>query len=176
MTDFATGHESIELRRGLVVDASAKHLKAMCHTLWVYLYVLLAVNRTTGMRLIDPAVAAAQMGIGEASVRSSLGHLRRHGYVRIERQGRLLRLTVTKWRPLDSARQAAPRKRAVALSADTLAARLGGNTADPFWKEAVTQLPARVIRDLLDQVERVPASKIRKSREALFRYLIQQRH
>ncbi len=176
MTDFATGHASIDIRRGLVVDAQAQHLRRMRQTIWVYLYVLLAVNRTTGVRLIDPGIAAAQMGIAEATVRSSLGHLRKQGYLRIERDGQLLRVTVTKWRSVGRESTTVPRKRVVALSADALAARLGGNALDPFWKDAVTQLPARVIRDLLDQVERVPAEKIRKSREALFRYLVQQRH
>jgi DNA-binding transcriptional ArsR family regulator len=174
-----TGLATILLRRGLVADPEARHYRAMRQAVWLYLYLLLAVNPTTGARLLSPAQIATQMGLNEETIRSWLGRLRKAGYLRVERQGDYLRVEMKRWQaPVRPAVPAtADPKPPVAkprsgMTAELLARRLGEEPGDPFWEHAVETWDQTTIRRVLDEVERVPAEQIRKSRAALFRYII----
>jgi len=58
------------------------------------------------------------------------------------------------------------------LSATDLAKALGCPATEPFLKEAVASNDPAELRAVLDKVLDVPMSRIRKSRLALFRYLL----
>ncbi len=183
-------HESTTLRRGLVADREAKHFRAMKQSLWLYLYLLLAVNRATGTRLLSPGAVAREMGIREETIRSWLGHLRRQGYVRVERVGSHLHVTVKKWgqesvketlhstpaskKAPENGDHTPPRSESL-LTPEELARRLGAEPVDEFLTEAVEEVDAATLEDIVAQVERVPEERIRKSRLALFRYLLKRR-
>lgn len=174
-----TGLATILLRRGLVVDAEARHYRAMRQAIWLYLYLLLAVNPMTGTRLLSPAQVAVQMGLNEDTIRSWLGRLRKAGYLKVERQGDYLRVEMKRWHtpavpePIEVAAPAKePIKPRGGMTAEMLARRLGEEPGDPFWGHAVETWGEPTIRRVLDEVDRVPAERIRKSRAALFRYLI----
>ncbi len=183
-------HESTVLQRGLVADREAKHFRAMKQSVWLYLYLLLAVNRETGSRLLSPDAVAREMGLREENIRSWLGHLRRQGYVRVEREGAHFLVTVKKWRqesvkePLHSPR---PPKKALEDASNTssqlksrrdvneLARRLGADPTDGFLTEAAKEVDRATLEEVLATVDRVPEERIRKSRLALFRYLLEKR-
>ena len=166
------------LRQGLVADPEAKHLKRMRQAVWLYLYLFLAVSPASGKRLLSPRLAARDMGLSEATVRSWLGHLRRQGYVSLDRQGDLVRVTVAKWPKQEPPEEAAPQKpaprRAPAprLTAAFLAKSLGCPPDEPYLSEVLSQEDAIRVRAALEKVAEIPESRIRKSRLALFRYLI----
>lgn len=173
-----TGLTTILLRRGLVVDSEARHYRAMRQSVWLYLYLLLAVNPTTGTRLLSPALVAQQMGLNEDTIRSWLGRLRKAGYLRVERQGDYLRVEMKRWRvPVRPAvekhveDEPQPKARG-GMTPELLARRLGEEPGDPFWEHAVSTWDDPTIRRVLEEVEKVPTERIRKSRAALFRYLI----
>lgn len=172
--------ETAIVRRGLVVDDKATHFRRIRQAIWLYVYLLLAANPRTGKRLLDLAGVARDMGLQEGTIRSWLGHLRKRGYVRVERVAGHLRVTIHRWRPsvvrpapaepTTSPRHARPR-----LTAGHLASRLGADKDDPFFADIVATAPAGVLRETMEEVLAVPADRIRKSRAALFRYLIRQR-
>lgn len=174
-------HESVLLRRGLVADASAKHLRRMKQSVWLYLYLLLAANRERGRRLLDPVRVATEMGISEATARSWLGHLRQAGYVTIRREGEHLEVTVTRWRTVERSGQEAPIPASSGpagvdrRSVEALARALGADPDDPFLAQAVRETDPKLLEQVLEATLRVPAIKIKKSRVALFRYLLAKR-
>ena len=160
------------LHQGLVVDPKATHVKRMRQAIWLYLYLLLAVNPSTGKRIFAPSGIAGEMGLKEETVRSWLGHLRRQGYVAVERQGDLVAVTVTKWpkRKPQAASESVNRKSSV--TPEALAKALGCDPSDPFLKEVVMGEDLTRVQEVLVQVTRVPEDRIKKSRLALFRYLL----
>lgn len=86
--------------RGLAVEETAKHYKAMGKAVWLYIYLIVHANRKTGtlFRLI-PSIAR-DMGIPVRTIRAWVSILRKHGYIITESNGRGLTITVLKWRPL----------------------------------------------------------------------------
>ena len=160
------------LHRGLVVDPAATHVKRMRQAIWLYLYLLLAVNPSTGKRILSPSHIAGEMGLKEETVRSWLGHLRRQGYVAIERQGDLVAVTVIKWPKRQPPAASENVNRKSPLTPEALAKALGCDPSDPFLKEVVMGEDLARIQEVLAQVTRVPEERIKKSRLALFRYLL----
>jgi DNA-binding transcriptional ArsR family regulator len=151
----------------------------MRQAVWLYLYLLLAANPETGKRLLSPALIGREMGLSEETVRSWLGHLRGGGYVTLERQGDLVLVTVNKWRrgrapSTTRLEKPEPAKRQVTagLTPVKLARALGCAPGEPFLAEILAQEPPERIQTALEAVARVPEDRIRKSRLALFRYLL----
>lgn len=171
-------NRTVPLRQGLVADAEGKHYRRMRQAIWLYLYLLLAVNHGTGKRLLSPAAIAREMGVSEPTVRSWLGHLRKAGYLTTERQGSLVRVGITKWKETIQRTEAplGPRKAAggasIPVTAETLTKELGCGPDEAFLRDIVTREDPARIREVLDKVLEVPESRIKKSRLALFRYLI----
>lgn len=172
---------TVPLRRGLVADPAGKHYRRMRQAVWLYLYLLLAVNRATGQRLLSPAAVGREMGISEATVRSWLGHLRRAGYVTVRREAGLVRVGITRWQKTIQRSEAPeavsgdPDRGLTRLSLEMLAKSLECGPSEPFLKEVISRHGPRQVREILDEVVEVPKSRIKKSRLALFRYLINKR-
>ena len=162
--------DTAPLRRGLVIDGDAKHIKRMRQAVWVYIYLLLAINPATGKRLVSPALISKHMGVSEETVRSWLGRLRKAGYLKYEKQGAYLRITLERWRPTPMQAESP-----VSLTAHQLAKELGGDPEDPLWHQVLTAGQPGAVSNVLAEVKRVPADRIKKSRVALFRYLIKKR-
>lgn len=175
-----TGLATIQIRRGLIVDAQARHFRSMRQSVWLYLYLLLAVNPATGARLFLPVEIGKQMGLKEDTIRSWLGRLRKAGYILVERQGDYLRIEITRWHvPVPPIQKddgpEEKQHRPTGLTAEQLAHELGEEPGDPFWEHAIETWDESTIREVIADVRRVPDEQIRKSRAALFRYLITRR-
>jgi len=90
--------------RGLVVEASGKHYRAMHTAIWLYLYLLVHADRKTGKLFRRINTIAQDMGVGQATVRRWLAALAKHGYVTRSRTGRALDITIERWKRLQPRR------------------------------------------------------------------------
>jgi hypothetical protein len=86
--------------RGLVVEGTAKHYRAMRSSIWLYFYLIVHADRRTGtlFRRID--TIAHDMGVNTATVRRWMSKLASRGYISRERTGRSLRIIVQRWKRL----------------------------------------------------------------------------
>lgn len=88
------------LWRGLAVEETAKHYRAMGMALWLYIYLIVHANRKTGVLFRLLPTIAAEMGVPIRTVQYWLGKLRKGGYVTTASNGRGLTIMVEKWKPL----------------------------------------------------------------------------
>ena len=88
------------LWRGLVVDPTAKHYKAMGSAIWLYLYLLVYANRSTGRLFRRNATIAKDMGLSSRTVSRWLNTLKAGAYIEIRHTGRSLQISITKWKPI----------------------------------------------------------------------------
>jgi DNA-binding transcriptional ArsR family regulator len=165
-----TAHIQLEFERRLLEHPAAYHLRRMRMALWLYLELVSRIPAGEDTVAVDPAEIAPTMGLVEGTVRSWLGHLRRMHYVDIRRQGgtalvRIGRLGLPDVRPVAPA--ADDRFFTVARIERALGER--GNAGD---LEAALKFPDPVIRRALATTLAVPDRRIRKSRTALFTYLL----
>jgi hypothetical protein len=88
------------LWRGLAVDPSAKHFKAMGSAVWLYLYLLVFANRSTGALFRRNSTIAKDMGMSSRTVSRWLNILKTGGYIELRQTGRSLQISITKWKPI----------------------------------------------------------------------------
>jgi hypothetical protein len=86
--------------RGLVVDPSGKHFKAIRNALWVYVYLVIHAERATGMLRRKVSTIARDTGINARVIQYGLERLRRGGYITTKNTGRYLEFKIEKWKPL----------------------------------------------------------------------------
>jgi len=86
--------------RGLTVEPTAKHYKAMGKSLWLFVYFIIHADRKTGTLFRRIQTIAGEMGVSRRTVCTWLSVLRRHQYITTKSTGRALMIAITKWRPL----------------------------------------------------------------------------
>ena len=177
MTD-APQWAPIQLRPGLVVDPRAKHFRAMKQAIWLFLY-LISVADPQGIALIQIAIVSKEMGLPEDTIRSWLGQLRKNGYLDTLQQGEGVQVTISRWdAPAEVSKESgqSPTPKPPTLvnhdQSSNLATALGGDPDDPMWDSILAQHSKTHIQATLDRVKKVPPQQIRKSRVALFLYLL----
>lgn len=89
------------LWNGLLLEANAKHYKAMGRSLWLYLYLLTFANRSTGKLFRRLPTIAKDTGIGIRTIRRWLEQLKQSGYLNTRQTGRSLEIEITKWKPIN---------------------------------------------------------------------------
>lgn len=92
---------------GLVMDKHSVHLKKMGNAVWLYLYLLLHANRTTGFLKRKSRTISGDMGIKERTVRKWRSVLRRHGYIITRQASTYLNIEITKWRGMNGRQKTA---------------------------------------------------------------------
>ncbi len=159
---------TIQLDRRLLEHPRAYHLRRMRAGIWVYLDLLARLPAGAETLEIEPAAVGEEMGLNEATVRSWLGHLRKAGYVAAERLNGAIRVTIKKGFVPDPLTSAPQRFFTVAkiqrMLKDTL------NTK--AFEAALKLYPDQVIRKALAGALAPPEEEIRRSRTALFLYLL----
>lgn len=85
---------------GLIMDQDAAHFKKMGNALWLYFYLVINANRSTGMLVRKVKTISADTGIGRRKIFDWLGILRSGGYILTKNSGRCLAITINKWKPL----------------------------------------------------------------------------
>ena len=86
--------------RGLPVEPTAKHYRAMGKAVWLYLYLIIHANRKTGVLFRLTQVVALDMGLSVRTIRYWIARLSKAGYVQSKRNGRGLTISILKWKPL----------------------------------------------------------------------------
>lgn len=86
--------------KGLLDEHTGKHHKAMGKAIWLYLYLIVHVNRKTGVLFRQTKTVAKDMGIPIRTIQHWLNILRKYDYILTESTGRSLIITITKWRPI----------------------------------------------------------------------------
>jgi hypothetical protein len=135
--------------------------------LWLYLDLLTRLPAGTDTLVVDVQQVAMDMGLPEGTIRSWLGHLRRMRYLDLERRNgtvsvRIGRLGLPEPPPAPKPKFFTVRK---------LERALGEPDAGKQLEEAV-KYPDDVIKRALAGTLAVPEGQIRKSRTALFIYLL----
>jgi len=130
-------------------------------------------------RLVTKVSTISQdMGIKQETIRSWLGHLRKQGYVSVKGQGEYLIITVTGLKPIPERPQAKVLKsdEVVNVEQQRLAQRITQEFEDEdnlgYYEDLCERYPNNLINRAFSEVQKVPQPKIKKSRGALFTYLV----
>ena len=167
---------TITLDRRLLEHPRAYHLRRMRAGIWLYLELLARKPAEAGTFEIEPSAVGGEMGLPEGTVRSWLGHLRKAGYLETKRLNGKVRVTI-KAREADSARPVeepsqniGPKRRF--FTVPKLERALGEALDREGLKAAIDLYPDDAIKRALAGALAVPGMQIRKSRTALFLYLL----
>jgi hypothetical protein len=163
---------TLTIDRRLLEHPRALHLRRVRAGVWLYLVLLSKLPAGKDTLDIEPEAVGRSMGLSEGTVRSWLGHLRKSGYLEAEHLNGVTRVrlkavaTLTEERPRGS--DQLPRFFTPEKLEDAL-----GEQGHRLALEAAMRLHAdRAIRQALAGALAVPATKIRRSRTALFLYLL----
>lgn len=171
MTDFQP--IALTLDRRLIAHPRAYHLRRMRAGLWLYLALLAQRPAAADTFEVEPAAIGKEMGLPEGTVRSWLGHLRKGGYLEAMRLNGTVRVTI---------KHVAARESASATPAATQTERfftvaklqraLGESGSVEALEAALRLYSDDVIKLALAGTLAVPETQIRRSRIALFLYLV----
>ena len=164
----STSSLNLTLDRRLLRHPRAYHLRRMRHGLWLYLDLLARLPAGADTLEVEPAVVAGEMGVEEGFVRSWLGHLRKAGYLDAERLNGVVRVIVKRGHVPEPVEP--PRQRF--FTASKLQRALGDTANAEAFEAALRDYPDILIRKALASALAVPDAQIRRSRTALFLYLL----
>ena len=171
----ATRPVIITLDRRLLEHPQAFHLRRMRAGIWLYLDLLARLPAGAGSIEVEPAAIGWEMGLPEGTVRSWLGHLRKAGYLEVQRLNGHVRVTIREVQPPPASATPVPERK---IEPERLfnVARLEqalGERGEPEALQAALNLHSdRVIQRALARTMAVPPERIRRSRIALFLYLL----
>jgi hypothetical protein len=138
--------------------------------LWLYLVLIARLPHGQNVLEVNPAALALSMGLPEGTIRSWLGHLRKAHYIAVEGLNGSLRITI-KHAAKES--ESPPKEPLRQLFTVPRLMRALGEKHDPdALAKALAQYPTDIIRQALARTLAVPDEKIRRSRTALFLYLL----
>lgn len=162
---------TLQLDRRILEHPRAYHLRRMRAGLWLYLDLLARLPAGADAFEVEPAAIGRDMGLPEGTIRSWLGHLRKSGYLEAVRLNGKTRVTIKR----TTAPEPSPEPATKSTRFFTVAKiqRALGETSDETALQAVLNLHSD------DQIKRalagtlaVPETQIRRSRTALFIYLL----
>jgi hypothetical protein len=141
--------------------------------LWLYLDLLARLPAGAETFEVEPAAIGRDMGLPEGTVRSWLGHLRKAGYLDAVRLNGKVRVTMKR----SEAPEPAPPVAATPIRFFTVAKlqrALGEPGNEEAFQAALSLYPDSVVKRALAGTLAVPETQIRRSRTALFLYLLKQ--
>ena len=162
---------TLSLDRRILEHPRAYHLRRMRAGLWLYLDLLARLPAGAETFEVEPAAIGRDMGLPEGTIRSWLGHLRKAGYLEAVRLNGTTRVTLK--------RAAAPESSPEPAAAPTrfftvakLQRALGEPGNDEALQAALSLYSDAVVKRALAGTLAVPETQIRRSRTALFIYLL----
>jgi hypothetical protein len=155
---------NLSIEHRLLFHPRAFHLRRMRLGLWLYL-ALVATSGDSAFE-IETSAFAAEMGISEGRLRSWLGHLKKAGYVDATRVNGSIRIRIKHTAPDPKL----PAARFFTVARLQKALKDSGNTE--AFEAALRLYGDEVIRSALAGALAPPAEEIRRSRTALFLYLL----
>jgi|SRR5882672_7754191 len=161
---------TLTLDRRILEHPRAYHLRRMRGAIWLYLDLLARMPSGAGTIEVEPAAVGGVMGLPEGTVRSWLGHLRKSGYLEVKRLNGKVQVTIENRTPTTPSGDE-PKPARFFTAAKIM--RALGEKADPdAIEDALAHYPDAAIRRALAGAMATPAEKIRRSRTALFLYLL----
>lgn len=157
----------LEFERRLLEHPAAYHLRRMRLAVWLYLALLTRLPAGKDTLEVAPLEIAMDMGLPEGTVRSWLGHLRRMQYVRLEPLNGKVRVRVSRL----GLHEPPPAPRPRFFTVPKLERALG-ETGNVKQLEEALAAGDDVVKRALAGALAVPDRDIRKSRTALFLYLV----
>ena len=161
-------HVTLQLDRRLLEHPRAYHLLRMRAGVWLYLDLLARLPVGAETIEVEPAAIGRDMGLPEGTVRSWLGHLRKAGYVAAERLNGKVRVTIKKGFVPEAPATSMERFFTVTKLQRMLKDKLNVEA----FEAALKLYPDAVIRRALAGALAPPEDQIRRSRTALFLYLL----
>jgi hypothetical protein len=162
---------TLSLDRRILEHPRAYHLRRMRAGIWLYLDLSARLPAGAEMFEVEPAAIGRDMGLPEGTVRSWLGHLRKAGYLDAVRLNGKVRVTMKRVGVPEPALPATPTPTRFFTVAKIQ--RALGETGDETGIQAVLDLHSdEVIKRALAGTLAVPETQIRRSRTALFIYLL----
>lgn len=164
---------TLTLNRRLIAHPQAVHLRRMRAGIWLYLELLARQPAGADSFEVEPASIGLEMGLPEGTVRSWLGHLRKSGYLDAQRLNGHVRVTMRRAEALAPrpAPTPTPDPGRLFTVASLQKALAEAGDEEPL-QAALNLYPDRVIQRALARTMAVPAERIRRSRTALFIYLL----
>ena len=159
---------SLTFDRRILEHPRAYHLRRMRQGIWLYLDLLARLPAGAETIEVEPATVGEEMGVPEASVRSWLGHLRSAGYLAAERLNGKVRVTIKKGFVPET--PVSPKERFFTVA--KLQRMLKDKLNVEAFEAALKLYPDPVIRRALAGALAPPEEQIRRSRTALFLYLL----
>jgi hypothetical protein len=86
--------------RGLVVDETAKHYRAMRSAVWLYLYLVIHADRASSILYRRIGTIANDMALNPSTVRRWMSLLRKQNYIQTRQTGRALAISIERWKRL----------------------------------------------------------------------------
>ena len=165
---------TVTLERRLIEHPQALHLRRMRAAIWLYLDLLARLPAAADSLEVEPAAIGRDMGLPEGTVRSWLGHLRKAGYLDAQRLNGHVRVTMRRVVTPQPPPPPPPRPSEPArlFTVTRLQEALGERGDDEPLQAALNLYPDRVIQGALARTMAVPPERIRRSRTALFIYLL----
>ena len=163
---------SLQLDRRILEHPRAYHLRRMRAGIWLYLDLLARLPAGTDTFEVDPAAIGRDMGLPEGTIRSWLGHLRKAGYLDAVRLNGATRVTMKRPTVPEASSAVAT---ALPIRFFTIAKlqRALGEKSNEEALQAVLDLHGDdVVKRALAGTLAVPETQIRRSRIALFIYLL----
>jgi hypothetical protein len=163
---------TLTLDRRILEHPRAYHLRRMRQGIWLYLDLLARLPAGSGTIEVEPAAMGREMGLAEGAVRSWLGHLRKAGYLDAERLNGTVRVTlkhIPEAPAVVSKAQPAPGR---FFTVRKLQDALGEHGNDEALEAALKLHPDAALKRALAATLAVPETQIRRSRLALFLYLL----
>jgi hypothetical protein len=164
---------TLTLDRRILEHPRAYHLRRMRAGLWLYLDLLARLPAGAETFEVEPAAIGREMGLPEGTVRSWLGHLRKAGYLDAVRLNGTVRVTMKRVEVPEpappSATTPAPTR---FFTVAKLQRALGEPGNDEALQAALGLYSDPIVRRALAGTLAVPETQIRRSRTALFIYLL----
>jgi hypothetical protein len=147
-----------------------------CRSLWLYLLIRSIASPSAGAVEVALADLAELAGAKPETISSLLGRLRKNGYVSLTRARDRLRIRVTHWAGVERKAEPEPQDEPELEStfAREIANALDDHSHLELYEEIVETHPRAMVERALRDAKAMPASRIRKSRGALFTHLVRQ--
>jgi hypothetical protein len=164
---------TLTLDRRILEHPRAYHLRRMRAGLWLYLDLLARLPAGAESLEVEPAAVGREMGLPEGTVRSWLGHLRKSGYLDAVRLNGKVRVTL-KHAPEPATDAPRPETPTRFFTVRKLQDALGEKGDEAAFQVALNNYADSVVKRALAGTLAVPDARIRRSRTALFLYLLKQ--
>lgn len=165
----ASDRVTLALPHTLLFHPRAYHVRRMHAALWLYLAVLALLPPKEDVVEFRAVDLATVMGLPEGTIRSWLGHLRKHRYLAVRSVDGSLRVRVRRRIRMDPPKEPGPER---LFTAQKLEKALGETGHRKLLTDALVAFPDGDLQRALAQAIAVPATEIRRSRTALFLYLL----